>query len=434
MLSLVRFRRSTTSLCVLVLAPLVLAGPVTTRAQAAEPVLVVPASGVALQVAVDLPKNAALGAPGPWQLIELDHPEVVVPAQLTPALAADGAPAKLQGRLVASIPPRTGAEAPRRFALRSTGGPAGDGAFRFALRDINDKSLGLWDGDQAVFVYNHGFITKESVPETDHRRRRACYIHPVYGLGGEVLTEDFPRDHYHHHGIFWTWPHVGVEGVEYDLWAGVMGKLIWQKFDRWLAKETGPAAGLIGVQNGWYIGDDPHKADRKVMTERVWLRAYQAAGESRVLDIELTLIAGDKPVTLWGAAGKSYGGLTARFAPPTRKDPATTITVREGVTEVDLSESPQPWADYTSLMNGHKTRSGASVFIAPDHPDYPPTWLLRHYGPLCVGWPGIKPQVLQPGEPVRMNYRIWIHKSAVTAEEIQEAYEGYTTALGVTWE
>jgi hypothetical protein len=259
-------------------------------------------------------------------------------------------------------------------------------------------------------------------------------VHPLYGLGGEVLTDDFPQDHYHHHGIFWTWPHVQVDGNEYDLWAGVMGKLIWQKFDRWLAKETGPAAGLIGVENGWYVGDDPLAADRKVLTERVWLRAYRVAEESRALDVELTLIAGDKPVTFWGAEGKSYGGLTARFAPPTRNDPATTITVREGVTEVDLSESPQPWADYTSKMNGHETRSGASLFIAPDHPDYPPTWLLRHYGPLCIGWPGIKPQTLQPGEPVRLNYRIWIHKSAVTAAEIQEAYEAYTAALGAAWE
>jgi len=34
---------------------------------------------------------------------------------------------------------------------------------------------------------------------------RSNYLHPVFGLDGEILTEDFPTDHLHHRGIFWTW-------------------------------------------------------------------------------------------------------------------------------------------------------------------------------------------------------------------------------------
>ena len=33
---------------------------------------------------------------------------------------------------------------------------------------------------------------------------RANYVHPLYGLNGEVLTEEFPEDHFHHRGIFWS--------------------------------------------------------------------------------------------------------------------------------------------------------------------------------------------------------------------------------------
>jgi hypothetical protein len=32
---------------------------------------------------------------------------------------------------------------------------------------------------------------------------RCHYIHSLYGLDGEVLTEDFTADHPHHRGIFW---------------------------------------------------------------------------------------------------------------------------------------------------------------------------------------------------------------------------------------
>jgi hypothetical protein len=31
---------------------------------------------------------------------------------------------------------------------------------------------------------------------------RSNYIHPLYDNDGEIITEDFPEDHLHHHGIF----------------------------------------------------------------------------------------------------------------------------------------------------------------------------------------------------------------------------------------
>ncbi len=388
-------------------------------------VLVVPASPVSLQVSVPLAAGQKVNPATPGRLVEVDHPEVVCPIQVVPAVTPCGEPDNSKGRLLATIPAREGATGSRRFSLRPASAEAdGGNAAVFRLEDIDDKSLGVFDGEDAVLVYNHGVITKESVPEKDHRRKRSCYIHPVYGLGGEVLTDDFPRDHYHHHGIFWTWPHVGVDGKEHDLWAG---NTIWQKFVKRLDCRAGPVAAVIGVENGWFVGE------KKVMIERVWITAHKVAAQTRALDIHLTFIPTDEPVTLWGAQGKSYGGLTARFCPPSRKDPATVITVQEGVTKIDLSESPQPWADYTSKLGGHETQSGASIFIARDHPDYPPTWLLRHYGPLCVGWPGVTAKTFEPGVPINLNYRIWIHKSTVATEEVQAAYDGYLAAYGAKW-
>src|SRR5688572_21483736 len=37
---------------------------------------------------------------------------------------------------------------------------------------------------------------------------RAGYVHPLYSLKGEILTEDFPDDHPFHHGIFWAWHQI----------------------------------------------------------------------------------------------------------------------------------------------------------------------------------------------------------------------------------
>ena len=42
----------------------------------------------------------------------------------------------------------------------------------------------------------------------DGQFERANYIHPLYDLEGNVITEDFPADHLHQRGIFWTWHQI----------------------------------------------------------------------------------------------------------------------------------------------------------------------------------------------------------------------------------
>jgi hypothetical protein len=288
----------------------------------------------------------------------------------------------------------------------------------FQFRDLNDKSIELREGDRPVFAYNHGVITNPKVPAKDARRSRACYVHPLYGLDGEVLTDDFPKDHYHHHGIFWAWPHVGIDGKEYDLW---VYNNIQQRFVRWIAREAGPVAAVLAVENGWFVGD------KKVMIERVWLRAYRAAGDNRALDLEFAWIPVDRPITLRGAEGKSYGGLNVRFA--VRNEKESVITVPSGRTKDDLPDTPLAWADLSAPFGAKSGPSGAAIFVDPGHPDYPPTWLTRHYGCQCVGWPGVKPKTFEPGVPIRLNYRIWIHRGQPDTAAIKAAYDGYAAAM-----
>jgi hypothetical protein len=391
--------------------------------QAAEPILALPGLGEPLNLQIESPKGQDISPGTQLTLVEAGHPDNRPVAQAVPLVTGEGLPAEGKSALVATIAPGERVGKDRRFKLSTTEKPA-VAPTELKLAELNDKSVQISDGDQPVLVYNYGVITNESIPETEHRRSRACYIHPVYGLSGELLTDDFPRDHYHHHGIFWTWPHVSVDGVEHDLWAGAT---IRQQFVEWLARESGSAAAVLGVENGWFVGD------KKVMIERVWLRVYQACNNARAVDIDLTLIPTDKPVTLLGAEGKSYGGLTVRFRPPAGRDTATVITVPSGPASGDLTTTILRWADYTTRFDGRGTSSGAAIFVSPDHPDYPPEWLLRYYGPLCVGWPGVYPETLQPGKPVRMSYRFWIHKDAVGTAVLNRAYSAYLAGLNAGW-
>lgn len=283
--------------------------------------------------------------------------------------------------------------------------------FRFAA--VNDKSLGLWEGAAPVLVYNHGVITKPGVPAD---RARSSYVHPLYGLDGEVLTDDFPKDHYHHRGLFWSWPHVKIGDQHYDLW---MLKGIRHEFERWLAKDATAQGATLGVENGWFVGPE------KVVQERVWLWVRPAEAGARAIDVECEWVPIKQAITLTGAEGKSYGGLTLRFAPGTN----TAITIPSGLTSKDLPMTNLPWADLTRLWDKENKTSGAAIFVHPSHPDFPPQWLTRHYGVLCLGWPGVKPATFQPGEKIQCRYRVWIHRGAVKADQLARAFETYKTAV-----
>ncbi len=285
---------------------------------------------------------------------------------------------------------------------------AASSPFRFESR--NGRSLGLWEGDRPVFVYNYGDIAGPAGPEVP---KHSAYLHPVYGLDGEVLTDDFPKDHVYHRGLYWAWSHIKVNEQEYDSWS-LHG--IRHRFQRWLRQETKTDVAILAVENGWFAGG------KQIMRENVFIAAHPSSGDSRSIDIVLTWTPLDQPVLLSGAPGKSYGGLTFRFGPRTE----TIITVPGGRTREDLLMTKLPWADFSADFKHQPGQfSGAAIFVGPDHPDYPPTWMTRSYGMLAVGWPGVTPQTFPPGKTFRCGYRLWVHRGAPPASEIERAYESY---------
>lgn len=391
--------------------------------------LVVPAADMPLCLVVPLPEGVQLSGREVLRLLpataadDTKHPLLL--AQVVAVPAADGTPDAERRALAAVVAPGAKPLAPQRFLVSEEKHDADTpaAAVGFEFRDISAVSLGLYECGRPVLTYNHGTVVGEKVPENDVRRQRSCYIHPLWGLGGEVLTDDFPADHYHHHGVFWTWPHVKCGGREYDLW---MGKGIRQQFVRWLERRSGPVCAVLAVENGWFAGDE------KLMTERVWLRVFRSQADWRAVDLEFTWIPVDRPITLQGADGKSYGGLTVRFAP--RDLRATAITVPDGRTTDDLYNTRLKWVDFTSRFDQMEGPSGAAIFVRPDHPDYPPTWLTRHYGPQCVGWPGVEGKTFPPGKPIRTAYRIWIHRSAGQLDQLARAYQSWLDGLEARWE
>ena len=270
--------------------------------------------------ATDVPRHVNLPLPSgdydpqaAYALVDPEEPTRSLPAQVVRALNPDGTLAADKFRLLVSLPSTNHGDTTTTYQLKETEG-APTSSFSFSKTDLRLKLVETVTGQSAtrpVWQYNYGTIVDESVPQDDPRRTRGCYVHPLWGLHGEILTDDFPKDHYHHHGLFWTWPYVGVGDKTYDLWAT---SDIRQHFSKWLATDTGPVAARMGVENNWMVGS------QHVATERIWLTTYCADATSRAIDLTVCVEAADQPVTLQGREHKSYGGITIRYDVTPRKD------------------------------------------------------------------------------------------------------------------
>jgi hypothetical protein len=283
---------------------------------------------------------------------------------------------------------------------------------QFAVDEDPAKgTLTIRDGKAGVLNYCYGDQLKSGV---DPRYTQSCYIHPLFSLDGQTLTEDSPADHLHHHGLFWTWPVVRVRGLSTSTWEPKLPRLR-QYFVRWLKREAEKDTFLLSVENAWRIeGKEP------VAKEIVTLRVHPADKLGREIDLELTIEAVGGPLELQGTLdqNKGYGGLCFRGAPMLT---GATMMTDKGSLKEDAVHTPFQWADLSTQ------ELGISIFVSPDHPGSPAKWMIRnsYAGLINVSWPGLVPVILKPGEPVVLPYRIYIHRGDVAAADVKTVYAAY---------
>src|SRR5215470_6689804 len=80
----------------------------------------------------------------------------------------------------------------------------------------DERLLRVTSGAERIF----DFRLQRELPEPGIKEafKRAGYMHPVYSPGGRVVTDDYPSDHYHQHGIMFAWTKTEFEGRQPDFW------------------------------------------------------------------------------------------------------------------------------------------------------------------------------------------------------------------------
>lgn len=304
---------------------------------------------------------------------------------------------------------------PRAVVVRAADAASRPSDFRFEER-ADEGTLTLLEKERPVFVYN---FTDRLKPGLAEDRRRSCYLHPIYGLDGEILTEDFPPEgHFHHRGLCWAWAVVNVGDQVTDPWDL---RRIRARFGRWAERRTDPEGATLAAEDDWVFD-----GEKVVATETVRWRVLPATQAGRAIDIDWTISAKAHDLSVAGRPKAGYGGLMLRFP----HLPQTALTTSAGPQSADANLKPCVWADLTSCFGKDERRSGAAIFLHPSHPGMPVGWTLRHYGFLNPAWPGVQAVALDPQQPITLRYRLWIHRGDAAAGEVAQEYEVYRAAAG----
>ncbi|MEX0820768.1 MAG: DUF6807 family protein [Rhodothermales bacterium] len=261
------------------------------------------------------------------------------------------------------------------------------------------------EGDDSIMVYH------ATAPDPDRPHARAHYVHPLYGLEGTVLTEDFPEDHLHQHGLFWAWHqiYVGDERVG-DGWM--------QENVEWVVRnvethDEGPSAAILATVD-WFSplhegGDEPF------IEERATLIAHPVRDGYRTIDVTIELRGLVEGVRLGGSEDeKGYGGLSLRIQLP---DDVTFAGPDGRVEPRETAVAAGPWVNITATFDPTgDDSSGVAILQHPTLPTYPQPWILRAADSMQnPKWPGEDPVLLSTEEPVTLRYRLVVHDGSANA-------------------
>ena len=277
-----------------------------------------------------------------------------------------------------------------------------------------DEGIEIMDGDSKVLFYQ---MKPKSL---DGKFERANYIHPLYSLKGTVITEDFPEDHLHHHGIFFAWHQIVCNDSSIaDGW--MSENLSWNVVDATASNDGNVIT--ISSEVMWNSSLDGQRQE-PIAQEKSKIAVYESSERFRIIDYDFNL----KPLLdSLGIGGsddeKGYGGFSLRLKLPDD----IKFVAKEGPVEAQvLPVEAGPWMNFTGSFDGPMAPAcGVVVFCHPSNPGSPQPWILRKEKSMQnPAFPGRVPVALNRNA-LNLRYRMVIHSGGLDARAIEALYQEY---------
>jgi hypothetical protein len=248
----------------------------------------------------------------------------------------------------------------------------------------------------------------------DGKYARAGFVHPLYDMDGRIISDDAPKDHPYHRGVFWAWHQVIVNGK--NVADGWMSDNLFYKPLQTDVKTNGKA--VLTSQMTW--NSKINEKMTQVAKQKTTITIFPAAPGYRILDFSILLTPLVKELKLGGSDDpKGYGGFSVRLKLP--KD-ITFVSDNKQITPEETAVNAGPWMDITGSFQGDSLhKSGIAIFGYPKENKNNP-WILRSVTSMQnIPYPGRIP-VTVPKDGLKLNYRVVIHDDTVTSDTIEKLY------------
>ncbi len=277
---------------------------------------------------------------------------------------------------------------------------------------------------------------------------RSDYVQPIYGFNGEAMTDDYPSDHQHHRGCWWSWCEVRWNDKIGDIWA--VNKIRAYPKSIGNFKMDADKAALSAV-NVWRYDDDPTEVVQETVTITVSKTTGTEGVKSRTIDFNIKLealvdgiaIAGRQKVDYGG-----YGGMAVRMVPA-----AIDFSIRvvhpkpdtwngSNVKMAEVIVDPQKYgnASWLSIFGKYplpgQTEPSAkegvttlTMFESMKNPLAPNNFRYYTSRNIMMAFPGFNILPLEKNKPIEYKCRFWLHQGMGDASMEKKAWEAYQKSL-----
>jgi hypothetical protein len=261
----------------------------------------------------------------------------------------------------------------------------------------NEQGLELYESGDPIFHY-------QKEPKVIGNQY-ICnnYLHPLYSLDGDTITEEAPEDHPYHRGIYWAWHQMYIHDQSIaDGW--VMENILQEVTG--LVTRTDDSSAILEADVLWK--SPLWQTGSPFVREHTIITAHKREKALRIIDFEIVLRALTEGVSIGGSDDeKGYGGFCVRIKLP--EDVA--FTSRQGpVKPQNLQIEAGPWMDISGSLGGAGRKSGLSIICNPETPNYPEPWILRQKSSMQnIVYPGRERVALPVDSDLVLKYRIIVH-------------------------
>jgi hypothetical protein len=272
-------------------------------------------------------------------------------------------------------------------------------------------------------------ITVDGAPFTAYvfasDRTNKPYLGPVLSAAGEEFTRlDLQTTEHPHQRSVWV--AIGdVNGL--DFW-NEPNPEVRQRLQQFTELTSGPVYGRLVAENCWESLRG--EAATPVIDEQRALTIYATGTASRIIDVELTFTAKYGKVEF--GATKEAGPLGTRIAEARNGNHGGLLRNAYGALgEAECWGRRAAWCAYSGAVDGRAL--GFALFDHPANTDYPTYWHCRDGGLMAANnLYFIGGKLLQPGDTIRYQYRLYFHEGDTLAGEVSERYHDYLNPPTVT--